>query len=96
MAYREFFLNLLSDFLNERKQRVVLNGQCSTWQNVNAGIHQGLILPPLFILIYINYLAEGLSFSVKPFADNTSLFSVRHDLQTSANNLNIDLERISK
>ena len=29
------------------------------------------------------------------FADDTSLFSVTHDIQTSANNLNKDLERIS-
>ena len=31
----------------------------------------------------------------KLFADDISLFSVIHDIQTSANNLNKDLERIS-
>ena len=31
-------LNLLEDFLKERKQRVVLNGQVSTWKNINAGV----------------------------------------------------------
>ena len=31
-------LNLLRDFLNERKQRVVLNGQFFTWKNVSAGV----------------------------------------------------------
>ena len=31
-------LNLLHDLLNERKQRVVLNGQFSTWKNGNAGV----------------------------------------------------------
>ena len=31
-------LKLLHDFLNERKQRVVLNGQFSTWKNGNAGV----------------------------------------------------------
>ena len=88
-------LNLLRDFLNERKQRVILNGQFSTWKNVSAGVPQGSILGPLLFLIYINDLTEGLSTNAKLFADDTSLFSVIHDIQTSANNLNKDLERIS-
>ena len=44
-------------------------------------------------LIYINDLTEGLSTNAKLFADDTSLFLVMHDIQTSANNLNKDLER---
>ena len=53
------------------------------------------------LLIYINDLTEGLSSNAKLFADDTSLFSVIHDIQTSANNLfkdlnlNKDLEKIS-
>ena len=50
---------------------------------------------PLLFSIYINDLTEGLSTNAKLFADDTSLFSVIHDIQTSANNLNKDLERIS-
>ena len=81
-------LNLLPDFLNERKQRVALNRQFSTQKNVNAGVPQG----PLLFLIYNNNLTEGLSSNAKLFADDTSLFSIMHDIQTSANNLNKDLE----
>ena len=40
-------LNLLEDFLKERKQRVVLNGQVSIWKNINAGVPQDSILGPL-------------------------------------------------
>ena len=69
-------LNLLEDFLKERKQRVVLKGQVSTWKNINAGVPQGSILGPLLFLIYINDLTEGLTTNVKRFADDTSLFSV--------------------
>ena len=88
-------LNLLGDFLNQRKQRVILNGQFSIWKNVSAGVPQVSVLGPLLFLIYINDLTEGLSTNAKLFADDTSLFSVMHDIQTSANNLNKDLERTS-
>ena len=34
-------LNLIIDFLDTRKQRVVLNGQYSSWASVKAGVTQG-------------------------------------------------------
>ena len=67
----------------------------STWKNVSAGVPQSSMLGPLLFLIYINDLTEGLSTNAKLFVDDYSLFSVIHDIQTSANNLNKDLERIS-
>ena len=81
-------LNILEKFLKERKQRVVVNGQVSTWKNIKAGVRQGSILGPLLFLIYINDLTGGLITNVKLFADDTSLFSVVHDSQTSANDFN--------
>ena len=41
-------INILTDFLKERKQRVVLNGQHFKWSNIFAGAPQGLIVVPLF------------------------------------------------
>ena len=88
-------LDLLSNFLSDRKQRVLLNGQTSEWRNVTAGVPQGSILGPLLFLIYINILSGDLSSKAKLFADDTSLFSVTHDITTSANELNNDLNKIS-
>ena len=67
------FLNSLEDFQGYRKQRVILNGQISNCENIQAG-PQGSILAPL--LIYINDSAENLSSDLKPFADNTFLIFV--------------------
>ena len=46
-------LHILSDFLGNRKKRVVLNGQNSSWSNVRAGVPQGYILGPLFLIYQI-------------------------------------------
>ena len=69
-------LNVITNFLCQRKQRVVLNGQHSSWTNIEAGVPQGSILGPLFFLIYINDLSDGLTSNPKLFAGDTSLFSV--------------------
>ena len=40
-------LDTLSNFLNDRNQRVILNGQHSKRANIGAGVPQGSILGPL-------------------------------------------------
>ena len=82
-------LKIIEDFLSNRYQRVVLNGQSSGWAAVNAGVPQGSILGRLLFLIYINDLSTGLSSNPRLFADDTSLFR-----NTSANELNNDLLKI--
>ena len=88
-------LKLIENFLSNRYQRVVLNGQSSSWAEVSAGVPQGSVLGPLFFLMYINDLSCGLSSTTKLFADDTSLFSVVHDVTQSTNELNDYLEKIS-
>ena len=84
----------MRNFLSETRQHVVLNGHVSTWTNATAGEPHGSILGPLLFLIHINDLSEGLFTIAKLFADDTSSFSVIYDSQTSANDLNKDLEMI--
>ena len=88
-------IKLLESFLDNRQQRVVLNGQCSNWAKICSGVPQGSILGPLFFLIYINDISIDLESDVKLFADDTSLFSVVFDPISSANILNRDLAKIS-
>ena len=87
---------LLENYLSGRSQRVVLNGQTSSWRPVFAGVPQGSILGPLLFLVYINDLPNGLKSNVKLFADDTSLFTIVKDKNESADVLNNDLLLISK
>ena len=58
---------------------------------VKAGVLQRSIFGPLFFLVYINDLLVNIKSTVKLFADDTSLFSVVHDNNPSAELLNRDL-----
>ena len=87
--------NLLENYLSGRFQRVVLEGQTSSWRPVLAGVPQGSIMGPLLFLIYINDLPSELKSNVKLFADDASLFTVVNDKNEIANILNNHLQSIS-
>ena len=89
-------MKILTDFLKSRKQRVVLNGQHSSWSDVLAGVPQGSTIGPLLFLIYINDLSDGLQCNPKLFADDTSLFATVHNIKKATNDLNNDLAKITK
>ena len=42
---------LVTSFLSDKYQRVLLNGQTSNWETIKAGAPQGSILGPIFFLI---------------------------------------------
>ena len=73
-------LKLIKSFLSARFQHVLLNSQASSWSPIPASVPQGSILGPLFFLIYINDLGNNISSTVKLFPDNTSIFSIVHDI----------------
>ena len=72
----------------------MLNGQVSSWSNIESGIPQRSILGPLLFFIYINDVSEGLTTNARLFEDDVSLFSVVDNMNLSATNLNSDLSKI--
>jgi hypothetical protein len=67
-------LHWFNDYLKNRKQKVVLNGQASTYSDIRAGVPQGSVLGPLLFLIYINDIVDNVNGNIKLFADDTVLF----------------------
>ena len=57
-----------------------LNGKESQWYIIEVGVLHGSILGPLFFLIYINDLIDGVKCDIKIFSDDTSIFTMVHDL----------------
>ena len=94
-AYGDYgeLLSLLENFLENRKQRVVLNGQTSEWRKINPGVLQGSALRPLLFLIYINDLPDRITSICKVFAHDTSHFSKVFDVNESRKKLNFDVEK---
>ena len=86
---------LISDFLNNRKQRVVLNGMESSWESIQSGVPQGSVLGPLLFLIYINDLTDNISSNMRLFADDSSLFIKVRNIQDTQEQLTDDLDKIT-
>ena len=67
-------LDWIRSFLEHRQQRVVINGQYSTWSNVTSCIPQGSVLGPLLFVIYKNDLPDTVLSQVFLFADDTKMY----------------------
>ena len=46
------------DYLTDREQRVVIEGQSSTWSVIPSGVPQGSLLGPLFFVFFVSDLPD--------------------------------------
>ena len=87
-------LNLLANYLSNRKQRVLLDGCNFDYHGIQSGVPQGSVLGPLLFLVFINDLEKDIKSKVKFFADDTMLFDIVKDPHLTARDLNLDLVNI--
>ena len=93
-----YILDILIDFLDNRHQRVVVDGAFSGVRPVISGVPQGSVLGPLLFLLYTSDLSNELENKLVQYADDSTLVitipspDVR---EAAAQSLSRDLERIS-
>ena len=57
-------LKRFHNYLNNRKQRVILNGFPADYSTIESGVPQGSVFGPILFLIYINDLERNIKANV--------------------------------
>ena len=85
------FLSILTEFLSNRLQRVVVDGQFNDYRNVISGVPQGSVLGPLLFILYTHDMWFGLENMLVSYADDATLLAcipspnMRSDVTESLN-----------
>ena len=85
----------IEQWLTDRRQRVVVDGEVSNWKSVLSGVPQGSVLGPILFLIYINDLDDSITSNVLKFADDSKLFR-KVNTDGDKQHLQNDLDRLVK
>ena len=88
-------INWIEQWLTDRRQRVVVDGEVSSWKSVLSGVPQGSVLGPILFLVYINDLEEEVTGNILKFADDTKLFTKTKKIGDKTN-LQDDIDKLVK
>ena len=94
MGVRGEAYDFISDYLKDRKQYVMYEGQMSEFKFISCGVPQGSILGPLLFLLYINDIANvsDILFPIL-FADDTNALVKGRNLNQLQESVNNELQK---
>ena len=91
LNFSESALKLMGDFLNQRTQKVKVNGKQSDWIELARGVPQGTVLGPLMFNLYVNDLNDCIDSNSRlvQYADDCLIFSTG----TESSKILVDLQK---
>ena len=96
-GFSEDALQYVRSYLSNKQQRVRVNRNFGTWENIIDGVPQGSILGPLLFNIFINGLFRFVSNSyLSNYIDDNTLYAFGYNLEEIKNTLRFDFDLVSK
>ena len=92
---RGLLLEWFCDYLTNRIQTVVINGEKYRLKRVVSGVPKGSVLGPLLFLICINDINNDIQSVIKLFADDTSMSLALKTANVRADIMNSELQKIN-
>ena len=90
-------LNYIKSYLHNRKQRVSMNSNFSSWQEIIVGVPQDSISEPLLFSIFVNDLFLSVSSSnLSNYADDNTLYISGYNLKEVKEVLLNDLNKVTE
>lgn len=68
-------LKWFKSFLSNRRQRVVINGETSSWKEVLSGVPQGSVIGPILFILFVNDMPDVVHGFIQLFADDAKIFA---------------------
>ena len=92
-------LSICTEFISDRRQRVVVDGAASEWVSIIPGVQQGSVFGPLQFILFTSEMFKLVERRLFAYADDSTLLAVLRrpaDRPAVAASLNRELARIQE
>ena len=83
-----------ASYITNRSQYTLINGQKSTYLNINTGVTHGSILGPILFLIYVNDINNSSNLNILCFTDDTTAYISGYNIKDLISDVNIQLQLV--